>query len=170
VNGAPTTVAIEARATLLDVLRDHLHLTGTKRGCDHGQCGSCTILVDGRRVLACLALAALHEGADVTTIEGLAIGGELHPVQQAFLEHDALQCGACTPGQIMSAFALLREPVGDDDRSLQEAMSGNLCRCGAYANILAAVRQGRQQAARRHEDQQLQQQQHQQQLPRGEGP
>lgn len=150
VNGTPSTIEVDPRTTLLDALREHLRLTGTKRGCDHGQCGACTVLVDGRRILSCLTLAALHEDTEITTIEGLAIGGELHPVQQAFLEHDALQCGACTPGQIMSAFGLLREPVGESDEALRESMSGNLCRCGAYANILAAVRHARDQAARRH--------------------
>ncbi len=143
VNGAPHTFDVEPRTSLLDILREQLGLTGTKRGCDHGQCGACTVLVDERRILACLTLAAVQAGREITTIEGLAADGPLHPVQQAFLEHDALQCGACTPGQIMSAVGLLREPIGDDDDSLREAMSGNLCRCGAYQNILAAVRTAR---------------------------
>ena len=128
--------ALDPRATLLDALRERLHLTGTKKGCDLGQCGACTVLADGRRIKACLALAALYEGREITTIEGL---DGAHPLQQAFIEHDALQCGYCTPGQIMSAVALLREGHARSRDEIREFMSGNLCRCGAYANIVAAV-------------------------------
>ena len=142
-NGTPHELDVEPRAVLLDVLRDHLGLTGSKKGCDHGQCGACTILVNGRRTLACLSLAAMHDGDEITTIEGLEHDGELHPMQAAFLDHDAFQCGYCTSGQIMSAVALANEPVGPDDDSVREAMSGNLCRCGAYQNILAAIKAGR---------------------------
>ena len=139
VNDEERDVFVDPRTTLLDCLRERLHLTGTKKGCDHGQCGACTILVGMRRVLACLALAGAHEGDEITTIEGLGHPGALHPVQQAFLDHDAYQCGYCTPGQIMSAVALLHEPVGVRDEDVREYMSGNICRCGAYANIVAAV-------------------------------
>jgi xanthine dehydrogenase YagT iron-sulfur-binding subunit len=139
VNGMPARLRLDTRATLLDALREQLRLTGTKKGCDHGQCGACTVHVEGRRVLACLTLAAAAQGKSVTTIEGLALDGRLHPMQQAFLDHDALQCGYCTPGQIMSATALLVEDVGPSDEDVREAMSGNLCRCGAYPNIVAAV-------------------------------
>ena len=139
INGAPARLALDPRTTLLDALREHLRLTGTKKGCDHGQCGACTVHVDGRRVLACLTLAVAAEGKTITTIEGLARGGELHPMQQAFLDCDGFQCGYCTPGQIMSAVALLNEPCGPDDDDVRECMSGNLCRCGAYANIIAAI-------------------------------
>jgi xanthine dehydrogenase YagT iron-sulfur-binding subunit len=139
VNGASHQVSVEPRAVLLDVLRDVLGLTGSKKGCDHGQCGACTVLVNGRRVLSCLSLAAMHDGDTITTIEGLEHGGELHPIQAAFLDHDAYQCGYCTCGQIMSAVALLQEPVGPNDAAVREAMSGNLCRCGAYTNICAAI-------------------------------
>jgi xanthine dehydrogenase YagT iron-sulfur-binding subunit len=142
-NGRFRTVLVEPRAVLLDVLREQLQLTGTKKGCDHGQCGACTVLINDRRVLSCLTLAIMHAGDAITTIEGLGNDGALHPLQAAFVEHDALQCGACTCGQIMSAAGLLREPVGADDASVREAMSGNLCRCGAYANIVAAVQQVR---------------------------
>jgi xanthine dehydrogenase YagT iron-sulfur-binding subunit len=144
VNGKLVNLRLDPRVTLLDALREHMGLTGTKKGCDHGQCGACTVHVDGRRVLSCLTLAATLEGRAVTTIEGLARDGELHVVQQAFIDHDALQCGYCTPGQIMSAAALLEEGCGWTDDEVREHMSGNLCRCGAYPNIVAAV-----QAARR---------------------
>lgn len=139
-NGTPHALEVEPRAVLLDVLRENLGLTGTKKGCDHGQCGACTVLVNGRRTLSCLSLAAMHDGDEITTIEGLEHDGELHPMQAAFLEHDAFQCGYCTSGQIMSAVALAKEPVGGDDAAIREAMSGNLCRCGAYQNILAAIK------------------------------
>jgi xanthine dehydrogenase YagT iron-sulfur-binding subunit len=145
-NSTPHTLEVEPRAVLLDVLRENLGLPGTKKGCDHGQCGACTVLVNGRRTLSCLSLAAMHEGDEITTIEGLEQNGELHPLQAAFLEHDAFQCGYCTSGQIMSAVALAKEPVGSDDASLREAMSGNLCRCGAYRNILAAIKSARAKA------------------------
>lgn len=141
VNGAGRTVALDdPRVTLLDVLRERLELTGTKKGCDRGQCGACTVLVDGRRVNSCLALAISHDGADVLTIEGVAHGDALHPVQAAFIAHDGFQCGFCTPGQIMSAIGMMREgQAGDDPERVREAMSGNLCRCGAYAGITEAV-------------------------------
>ena len=145
VNGSRYELDVEPRAILLDVLREQLGLTGSKKGCDHGQCGACTILVNGRRVLSCLTLAAMHDGDQLTTIEGLAQGGELHPMQSAFLDHDAYQCGYCTCGQIMSAVALLHEPVGPEDAAVREAMSGNLCRCGAYKNICDAVQSVRKQ-------------------------
>ena len=141
VNGTSHRLAVDARTTLLDALRDRLHLTGTKKGCDLGQCGACTVLLDGRRIDACLTLAAMHHGASVTTIEGLASGDELHPLQAAFIEHDGFQCGYCTPGQIMSAVGLLREGHLGSDADIREAMSGNICRCGAYTNIVAAIRQ-----------------------------
>src|SRR6266508_110631 len=140
VNGQARTVTIDARVTLLDALRERLHLTGTKKGCDRGQCGACTVLVDGRRINSCLALAVSHDGADILTIEGVARGNELHPVQAAFIAHDGLQCGFCTPGQIMSAIGLIREgQAGDDPERVREGMSGNLCRCGAYSGITDAV-------------------------------
>lgn len=139
VNGKPHSLKIEPRVTLLDALREEMQLAGTKKGCDHGQCGACTVLVDGRRTLSCLTLAVMHDGAEITTIEGLARGEELHPMQAAFIERDAFQCGYCTPGQIMSAVALLREPCGAGDDEVRECMSGNICRCGAYPNIVAAV-------------------------------
>jgi len=141
VNGAPRELDLDdPRVTLLDLLRKRLHLTGTKKGCDRGQCGACTVLVDGRRVNSCLTLAASHDGAAVETIEGLALDGNLHPVQQAFIEHDGFQCGFCTPGQIMSAVGLMREAqAGDDPERVRECMSGNLCRCGAYVGITEAV-------------------------------
>ena len=144
VNGQERRVRLEPRVTLLDALREHLHLFGTKKGCDHGQCGACTVHVNGRRVNACLTFAVMHQGDDILTIEGLAQRGELHPVQAAFLEHDGFQCGYCTPGQIMSAVALLQEPCGQDDDAVREGMSGNICRCGAYPNIVAAVQTARQ--------------------------
>ena len=141
VNGESRTFAVDARTTLLDALRDHLHLTGTKKGCGLGQCGACTILVDGRRVVSCLTLVVMNEGREVTTIEGLAQGDRLHPVQQAFIDHDGFQCGYCTPGQIMSAVGLLREGRVASDDEIREYMSGNICRCGAYTNIVAAIQQ-----------------------------
>jgi xanthine dehydrogenase YagT iron-sulfur-binding subunit len=141
INGQHHELQLEPRVTLLDALRDRLGLTGTKKGCDHGQCGACTVHVDGERVLACLTLAAQAEGRTITTIEGLAREGELHPVQAAFLEQDAFQCGYCTPGQIMSAVACIREGHAGSDEEIREYMAGNLCRCGAYPHIVAAVRQ-----------------------------
>ena len=141
VNGKRHDITLEdGRVTLLDLLRERLDLTGTKKGCDRGQCGACTVLLDGLRVNSCLTLAVSHDGADVLTIEGLARGDTLDPVQAAFIEHDAFQCGFCTPGQIMSAVGLIREAqAGDDPERVREAMSGNLCRCGAYAGITEAV-------------------------------
>ncbi len=140
VNGRPVSVTLETRVTLLDALREYLQLTGTKKGCDHGQCGACTVHVNGARVNSCLTLAVMHQGDAITTVEGLAPEGALHPVQAAFVECDAFQCGYCTPGQIMSAAALLGEPIEKTDAAIREAMSGNLCRCGAYPNIVAAIR------------------------------
>jgi xanthine dehydrogenase YagT iron-sulfur-binding subunit len=161
VNGAAHRLRLDHRTTLLDALREHLGLTGTKKGCDHGQCGACTVLADGRRVNSCLLLAVVAQGAEITTIEGLTRPGELHPLQAAFVERDALQCGYCTPGQICSAAAMLGEaeagwpsaasasltgPVTLDPAEIRERMSGNLCRCGAYVNILAAILDVSQQA------------------------
>ena len=141
VNGVTRTIELDdPRVTLLDLLRERLHLTGTKKGCDRGQCGACTIIVDGRRINSCLALAISHDGADVQTIEGVARGDRLHPVQEAFIAHDGMQCGFCTPGQIMSAIGLIEEgQAGDDPERVREGMSGNLCRCGAYQGITEAV-------------------------------
>jgi xanthine dehydrogenase YagT iron-sulfur-binding subunit len=141
VNGTPQQLRVDARVTLLDALRDRLGLTGTKKGCDQGACGACTVLVDGKRVLSCLTLAAQCEGRDVTTIEGLSQNGALHPVQEAFIRHDGFQCGFCTPGQIMSAVALLAEGRAGSNEDIREFMSGNICRCGAYPNIVAAIRE-----------------------------
>ena len=147
VNGVPHSIELDdPRVTLLDLLRERLHLTGTKKGCDRGQCGACTVLLDGRRINSCLALAVSHDGADVLTIEGLARGHELHPMQAAFIAHDGLQCGFCTPGQIMSAIGLVMEgQAGDDPERVREGMSGNLCRCGAYAGITEAVLEAQRQ-------------------------
>jgi xanthine dehydrogenase YagT iron-sulfur-binding subunit len=139
INGTDHTLALEPRATLLDVLRDRLGLTGTKKGCDQGTCGACTVLVGNRRVNSCFTLAVMAQAKPITTVEGLATGDRLHPVQQAFLDHDAFQCGYCTPGQIMSAVGLLAEKRPTDAANVREWMSGNLCRCGAYPNIVAAV-------------------------------
>ncbi|WP_158930179.1 (2Fe-2S)-binding protein [Acidisphaera sp. S103] len=146
INGARRAITLDdPRVTLLDLLRERLDLTGTKKGCDRGQCGACTVLLDGRRVNSCLALALSHDGADIVTIEGVAPGGQLHPVQAAFIAHDGFQCGFCTPGQIMSAIGMIREGqnwgsgAGDDPERVREAMSGNLCRCGAYVGITEAV-------------------------------
>jgi xanthine dehydrogenase YagT iron-sulfur-binding subunit len=145
VNGKEYSLpGLDTRATLLDTLRERIHLTGTKKGCDHGQCGACTVHVNGRRVNSCLSFAVMHEGDEITTIEGLGQPGNLHPMQAAFVEHDGYQCGYCTSGQIMSAVALLKEPIGPSDEDIKHAMAGNICRCGAYTNIVAAVRQVRQ--------------------------
>ena len=141
VNGKAVPVEIDVRTSLLDLLREQLHLTGAKKGCDHGQCGACTVHVDGRRVASCLTLAAKVDGRAVTTIEGLADGETLHPMQQAFIDHDALQCGYCTPGQIMAAVACVREGNATSKDRIREYMSGNICRCGAYVGIVAAIEQ-----------------------------
>jgi xanthine dehydrogenase YagT iron-sulfur-binding subunit len=145
-NGRPEKLSVDPRVTLLDALRERLHQTGTKKGCDRGQCGACTVHIDGRRVVSCLTLAATVRGKHVTTIEGLANGSVLHPVQKAFIDCDGFQCGFCTPGQIMSATAVIQEGRAHTDDEIQEAMSGNICRCGAYPNIVAAVRQARGEA------------------------
>jgi xanthine dehydrogenase YagT iron-sulfur-binding subunit len=141
VNGVTRQLQVDVRVTLLDALRDHLGLTGSKKGCDQGACGACTVLVDDKRVLSCLTLAAQCEGRHVTTIEGLASDGRRHPLQEAFIRHDALQCGYCTPGQILSAVALLAEGRAGSDDDIREFMSGNICRCGAYPNIVEAIRE-----------------------------
>ena len=141
VNGSLQTLSLDPRTTLLDVLREHLDLTGTKKGCDQGQCGACTILMDGRRINSCLTFAAMYDGAQITTIEGLAVNGVLHPLQQAFIDHDAFQCGYCTSGQICSAAGLIAEGRAKNADEIRELMSGNICRCGAYTNIVAAVEQ-----------------------------
>jgi xanthine dehydrogenase YagT iron-sulfur-binding subunit len=147
INGKEYTLRnLDARATLLDTLRERVHLTGTKKGCDHGQCGACTVHVNGRRVNSCLSFAVMHEGDEIITIEGLGQPGNLHPMQAAFVEHDGYQCGYCTSGQIMSAVAMLKEPIGPSDEEIKHAMAGNICRCGAYTNIVAAVRQVRSRA------------------------
>jgi xanthine dehydrogenase YagT iron-sulfur-binding subunit len=140
VNGTSYALRVDARVTLLDALRDHLGLTGAKKGCDQGACGACTVMADGRRVVSCLGLAAQYQGREITTIEGLAADGELHPVQAAFARHDAFQCGYCTPGQIVSAVCLVQEGRAGTEEDIREFMSGNLCRCGAYPNIRAAIR------------------------------
>ena len=145
INGQMYEIEVEPRVTLLDALREHVGLTGSKKGCDQGQCGACTVHVDGERVLSCLTLAAQVEGRAVTTVEGLSAGGaDLHPVQAAFLAHDAFQCGYCTPGQIMSAVACIKEGHAGSDAEIREYMSGNLCRCGAYPHIVAAVREAKE--------------------------
>ncbi|WP_232731887.1 (2Fe-2S)-binding protein [Kamptonema formosum] len=141
VNGVRHTLSIEPRVTLLDALREHLGLMGTKKGCEQGECGACTVLVNGRRTNSCLALAIMHAGAEILTIEGLAQDGQIHPLQAAFIAHDAFQCGYCTAGQIMSAAGLLAECPVPSDAEIRQGMSGNLCRCGAYPNIVAAIRQ-----------------------------
>ena len=141
INGTRHALTLDPRSTLLDVLREHLDLTGSKKGCDQGQCGACTVLIDGRRVLSCLTLAVMKDGASITTVEGLAKDGKLHPLQQAFIDHDAFQCGYCTPGQICSAAGLLAEGKAKSADEIRELMSGNICRCGAYPNIVAAIQQ-----------------------------
>jgi xanthine dehydrogenase YagT iron-sulfur-binding subunit len=143
VNGTPHALTLDPRTTILDLVREHLELTGTKKGCDQGQCGACTVLIDGRRVNSCLTFAVMYDGAEITTVEGLAVNGTLHPLQQAFIDHDAFQCGYCTPGQIMSAVKLLEEGHAGDDAEIAEWMSGNICRCAAYPNIRAAIRDAR---------------------------
>jgi len=139
INGQRHRLSLDARTTLLDALRDHVGLTGSKKGCDHGQCGACTVHADGKRILSCLTLAQVAQGKDVTTIEGLAQNGTLHPVQQAFVDHDGFQCGYCTPGQIMSAVACIKEGHANSPEQIREYMSGNICRCAAYTNIVQAV-------------------------------
>lgn len=146
VNGKKHDLRIDPRTTLLDCLRENLHLTGSKKGCDHGQCGACTVHINGRRVNSCLCFAAMHEGEEITTVEGIGQPENLHPVQAAFVACDAYQCGYCTSGQIMSAVALLKEPCGPEDADVKEFMSGNICRCGAYPNIVAAIQSVRQNA------------------------
>src|SRR5688572_692829 len=146
INGKDHKLRIDPRATLLDCIRETVALTGTKKGCDHGQCGACTVHVNGRRLSSCLSLALMHDGQEITTIEGLSSPDGLHPMQAAFLAHDGYQCGYCTSGQIMSAVALLKEPCGPTDADVKELMSGNICRCGAYQNIVAAIQHVRKQA------------------------
>jgi xanthine dehydrogenase YagT iron-sulfur-binding subunit len=141
INGNSKSLKIDPRTTVLDALREHVGLAGTKKGCDHGQCGACTVLIDGRRVVSCLTLALAAQGQQILTIEGLAKGDELHPMQQAFIDQDAFQCGYCTPGQIMSAIACVKEGHANSDEDIREYMSGNICRCAAYPNIVAAVKQ-----------------------------
>jgi xanthine dehydrogenase YagT iron-sulfur-binding subunit len=143
VNGETRKVRIDSRSTLLDTLRESCNLTGTKKGCDHGQCGACTVHINGRRVNSCLTFAAMHQGDEITTIEGIGQPGNLHAMQAAFVEHDGFQCGYCTSGQIMSAVAMTKEPWGPEDRDVKEAMAGNICRCGAYPNIVSAIQQVR---------------------------
>jgi xanthine dehydrogenase YagT iron-sulfur-binding subunit len=146
INGKDRQLRVDPRTTLLDCIRESILLTGTKKGCDHGQCGACTVHVNGRRVVSCLSLALMHDGEEITTIEGLGTAESMHPMQAAFLACDGYQCGYCTSGQIMSAVALLKEPCGPDDAAVKELMSGNICRCGAYENIVAAVQQVRKRA------------------------
>jgi xanthine dehydrogenase YagT iron-sulfur-binding subunit len=146
INGKEHRLRVDPRTTLLDCVRETVALTGTKKGCDHGQCGACTVHVNGRRVNSCLSLALMHDGEEITTIEGLGTPDALHPMQTAFVAHDGYQCGYCTSGQIMSAVALLKEPCGPDDAAVKELMSGNICRCGAYPNIVAAIQQVRRNA------------------------
>ncbi|MBW4599322.1 MAG: (2Fe-2S)-binding protein [Calothrix sp. FI2-JRJ7] len=141
INNVEHKLQLDPRVTLLDALREYIGLTGTKKGCDHGQCGACTVLVNGHRINSCLALAASYDGEEITTIEGLAQDEDLHPVQAAFIEHDGFQCGYCTPGQIMSAVGMLKEGHAETDDDIREQMSGNICRCGAYLNIVAAIRE-----------------------------
>lgn len=147
VNNKPYTLKVEPRVTLLDLLREQLHLTGTKKGCDHGQCGACTVHVNGERVNSCLSLAVMNEGKSITTIEGLAKGDELHPMQAAFIKHDGFQCGYCTPGQIMSAVACIKEGHANSKAEIREYMSGNICRCGAYPNIVDAIQEVKEKGA-----------------------
>ncbi|WP_106476284.1 (2Fe-2S)-binding protein [Phytohalomonas tamaricis] len=145
INGEKHTLEVEPNVVLLDALRERLDLTGSKKGCDHGQCGACTVLINGHSANSCLTLAVMHEGSEITTVEGLAKDGQLHPVQEEFLEHDAYQCGYCTSGQMMAAVSMLNDKrIGTDDASVKEAMSGNICRCGAYKNILSAVQSARE--------------------------
>ena len=139
INGQPCTLQVEPWVSLLDALRDHIGLTGTKKGCDHGQCGACTVLVNGKRINSCMTLAVMRDGAEITTVEGLAKGDELHPLQQAFMDHDAFQCGYCTPGQLCSAIGLMNEGQAKTMADVQDLMSGNICRCAAYTNINAAI-------------------------------
>ncbi|WP_224996184.1 (2Fe-2S)-binding protein [Cesiribacter sp. SM1] len=141
INGTEQQLEVEVWTTLLDLLREHLQLTGTKKGCDQGQCGACTILLDGNRINSCLSLAVMHDGSEITTIEGLAQGDELHPVQQAFIDHDAFQCGYCTPGQICSTIGLIKEGKAKTVDDIRDLMSGNICRCGAYSNIVKVVQE-----------------------------
>src|SRR5262249_12189818 len=143
INGKRYALDVDPRVTLLDALRERLQLTGSKKGCDHGQCGACTVLINGRRINSCLSLAVMHEGEEITTIEGLGMGEELHPMQAAFIEQDGFQCGYCTPGQICSAVACVKEGHANSDGEIREWMSGNICRCGAYPNILAAIKEAK---------------------------
>jgi xanthine dehydrogenase YagT iron-sulfur-binding subunit len=148
INGQRRQLSVDVRTTLLDALRDHVGLTGTKKGCDHGQCGACTVHVSGNRQLSCMSLAVMHEGCEITTIEGLATASGVHPMQQAFIDHDALQCGYCTPGQIMAAIGCVKEGHAATPDEIREYMSGNLCRCAAYPNIVAAIEQARDEMGR----------------------
>lgn len=143
INGETKRVTVESRVTLLDCIRENLQMTGTKKGCDHGQCGACTVHVNGQRINSCLSFAVMHQGDKITTIEGLGTPEKLHPMQKAIVDHDGFQCGYCTPGQIMSAVALMKEPCGKADQDVRECMSGNICRCGAYKNILNAIQEVR---------------------------